>query len=165
MVASRSFPECTLTFDDRYSPLLISIWSGRADLEAAKWHGELNREASKVLVARGLPIVSISDALASERPGPDVRKFWADSIAQESREITEATIATFVAFGSPLMRGVLTAIGWLNAEARKIKTTATMAEAIELALAKLAEAGVARPEGLTGESYRPPDVSVTAASS
>lgn len=165
MVASRSFPECTLTFDDRYPPILISIWSGRADLEAAKWHGDLNRSASEALLARGLPIVSISEALASERPGPDVRKYWADSIAQESSEIIEGTIGTIVVFGSALMRGVLTAVGWLNPEARKIKTVATMAEAIDLALAKLDEAGVRRPAGLSGESYRPPEVSIPAASS
>jgi hypothetical protein len=141
----REFAESKVTFDDRYSPIIIMIWEGRSCIEAAQWGMSLQQEMTEKLVAAGQRFVSISDARKARRPEPSVRKYWADVLSKNTPESKAATLATYAVFDSALMRGVMTAIGWLSEEARSITTVATLGEAIEQGLAELDAAGIARP--------------------
>ena len=156
MPVSLRLAEMEVIFDDRYFPLLISTWTGRADLEAAKWHQEHHRAAIDRAVSEGLRVVSISMATRTQRPTPEVRKYWADSMSKTPAAHRAATLATFVVMTSAMMRGVMTAIGWLNEEARSIKTYPTLSSAIREGLALLEAEGLECPAGLDPDAYALP---------
>jgi hypothetical protein len=149
-------PEMVVIHDDRYAPIVITIWSGRANIEAARWHTELQEQDMQKAVAKGQKLISISDATKAERPGPEVRKFWADSLASTTPEQEAGTLSTYVVISSAVMRGVMTAIGWLSERARSIKSEPTLADAIRAALEDLDAAGIPRPAGLDPDGYTPP---------
>ena len=130
--------------------------SGKSGLDAAKWHNELQREELDALAAKGQKLISISDATQAERPSPEVRKYWAESLAETTPERDAATLATYVVINSAVMRGVMTAIGWLSERARAIKSVSSLSDAIRDALADLDAAGIPRPAGLDPDSYTPP---------
>lgn len=154
--AVRRFESCTVIHDDRYSPVLISIWDGQATLDAARWHDGVTNEATLRIIDGGGKLVSISDATKSIRPTPELRRYWAENLQNADPRIRENTLATYVVINSPMMRGAITAIGWLSAEARRITCVATLHDAITGALEQLDAAGLARPAGLDPESYMAP---------
>lgn len=145
-----------MIFDDRYSPVLISIWEGQATLKAAMWNTELNTRASEKVIAEGRQFVSISDATKSIRPTAEMRKYWADSMSNITDEMRNGTLISYVVIASAMMRGAMTAIGWLNPEARRIRSVATLREAIAASIESLKAAGQPVPEGLSPDSYVPP---------
>ena len=156
MATVRRFPETVVIHDDRFAPIVITIWSGTASVEVARWHNELQREDVRKAVAKGQRLVSISDATKADRPGPEVRKFWADALAETTPEQEAGTLSTYVVISSAVMRGVMTAIGWLSERARSIKSVPTLADAIRAALEDLDAEGIPRPSGLDPDSYTPP---------
>lgn len=151
----KEFDGARVIVDDRYPPVLITIWSGRATVPAARWSMEQTNALSKAFIDRYGAVVSISDATAAQRPAPDVRKFWADNMSAMP-EIARGTLGTFIVTTNPMMRGVLTAIGWLNEQARAMTHTATMGEALAKSLAALEQFGIAQPTGLQVDEYAPP---------
>ena len=145
-----------MIIDDRYAPVLISIWRGRSELENVKWHWAEHNAIIEEFVRRGQRFVLVSDASEAERPSPTVRKFFADSSDASPKEWADFTLANYVVFTSAVMRGTLTAISWVSERAARIKTAASVQEAIERALADLDAAGIPRPAGLDPANYRPP---------
>ena len=158
MLVSQEFADAHLTFDDRYFPIVVMRWDGLADIEAAKWGMDHLAGASKTAVARGTRLVSISDARRARRPSAEVRKYFAAESARGLPEQADVVINTYVVLDSALLRGALTAIGWLSPSVQSVKTTATIEEAIEQALQDLEANGVARPHGLSAATYTMPAV-------
>lgn len=156
MVKHRDFSsQCQIVIDDRYLPLLISTFVGRANVEAAKWHIETQNRIILDEARRGRRVVSISDSTRSDRPDAEARKYWAESMSQTPESVQAATLGNIVVVDSVLIRGALTAIGWLNPKARELETVRTLSQGIERAFAILIKAGVARPT-LDPHSYTPP---------
>lgn len=155
MLQRHEFSSGLVLHDARYSPVLISTWIGRSDLDAARWHASIERAAVTAAVRSGTRVVSISDATRAERPAPEVRKFWAEHVDSNPAELSDANLATFVVVASPLMRGVMTAIGWMSERARAIESFPSLAVAVEAALERLDEHGIPRPAELSTE-YRAP---------
>ena len=158
MPTSHSSGNASVIIDDRYLPVLISVWIGQADMENARWYNAENRRVMQELVDRGQPYVMISDAAAAERPTPAVRKYFAE-LADDNVEGSEVlSLANYVVITSAVMRGALTAIGWISERAARINSVGSLQEAIERALMDLDAAGVPRPDGLDPVSYRPPSL-------
>jgi len=159
----RQFSEMRVTFDDRYAPVIITLFKGRADLDTARWTTEVQRQATLDAMANGHKIVNISDATHAERPPPQVRRYWADTLKKAGPKALDGTLSSYVVIANPLMRGVMTAIGWLAEEVRMVRSVPTLSEAIRRGLEDLDAAGVPRPEGLSPETYVPPSAPDTGA--
>lgn len=155
MVRVGQFSQGRIVFDARYSPLLISTFFGKCDLEAAKWHTDLINQATLQAAKRGQRVISISDASHSDRPTAEARKFWADNMSTGSATVQSATVATYVVFTSAVVRGALTAIGWLNPEVKKIETFGTLPDALLAATRRLAKERLSAPE-LDPKGYQLP---------
>lgn len=157
MVKVGQFSHARIVFDARYSPLLITTFFGKCDLEAAKWHTELMNQATLDAARRGQRVITISDATHSDRPSPDARKYWADNMSTGSAVVKAATLGTYVVFNSAVVRGALTAIGWLNPEVKKIETFGTLAEAINAANLRFKKERITAPS-LDPKDYKLPQV-------
>lgn len=146
MVKIGQFSQARVVFDARYSPLLITTFFGKCDLEAAKWQTDLINQATIQAAKRGQRVITISDATHSDKPSAEARKYWADNMSTGSAAVQAATLGTYVVYTSAIVRGALTAIGWLNPEVKKIETFGTLADAIKSALARLKKERLQAPE-------------------
>jgi hypothetical protein len=63
---------------------------------------------------------------------------------------------SYVVLDSAVLRGAITAMGWLTRGGLRIKSCPTLPEALRETLARLEELGIAPPAGLDPESYRFP---------
>ena len=141
--------------DDRHIPVVIYLWSGATTVELASWHMAENERICAELVARKQKFVLVSDASASDRPSPAVRKVFAEAVERTPDSHGEFTLGNIVVISSPLMRGAMTALSWVTTKMAKMDTVATMQEGLERALGELDAAGVPRPEGLDPANYCP----------
>lgn len=153
---SRHFGKCSVSFDDRYAPIYVTAWMGQTSLEAAKWGLELQGGGAREQLRRGGRMIAISDATHVERPTPEVRKYFAEHAEELARTTHGVLLSSYVVTANPLVRGVITAVGWMSETARGVKGVATMREAIERALRDLENAGIPRPSGLDPLSYQLP---------
>lgn len=127
--------------DDRYSPLLLTHFRGELDIPMGEWfeataHRFVRREA-----ARGRKVVHINDASGTTRTSPEMRKFWADATKRAPAVVVENTLANVLVLTNPMMRGVITAVGWLNPEVAALKVYSSRDQAIEGSLKLLEAAG------------------------
>ncbi len=152
----REFAQSRIIIDDRYLPLLISTFHGKTEVAAANWHSEVNAKIGLEAARRGLRLVNISDATRSERPDADARKAWAESTERQPAAVRDATLATFVVVTSPLIRGAITAIGWVNPKLASLETFPTLTQAIEEGLRRLERDGQRVPT-IDPHAYEPPD--------
>jgi hypothetical protein len=157
MVRVGQFSHARIVFDARYSPLVITTFFGRCDLEAAQWHTELMNQATVEAARRGQRVITISDATHSDRPTPEARKYWADNMSTASAVAKAATLATYVVFTSAVVRGALTAIGWLNPDVKKIETFASLSDAIQAANLRFKKERITVPH-LDPKDYKLPQV-------
>lgn len=146
---------CEVVLDVRYAPIYISCWRGKPTIEAATWHAEQTDEYVEGIVSKHPKLVSIHCAILSERPDGDTRRFFAQRLATMPQLTRDAILENYVVVPNAMIRGALTAIGWLNERAKEIRKVPTLPAALENAFATLDEAGIARPEGLTPEYMSP----------
>lgn len=155
MIKVGEFAKARIIFDARYSPLLITTFYGNCDLQAATWHSETQNQIILEAAKKGKRVISVADATHSDRPNPDARKYWADNMSTGSPVIQAATLATFVVVSSTVVRGALTAIGWLNPEIKKIETFATLPLAISAARSRFVRERLPMPN-LEPDGYQLP---------
>lgn len=153
---TREFGEARVTFDDRFLPVLIVTFEGANTVEASEWFGARYVEVLERAHARSEKVVSISDASRAERPGPEVRRFYAEWMATIPQHLQDTTLGSIAVITNPLMRGAMTAIGWINEEVRNVESVASLEDGIRLALEKLDSVQAARPDGLQPAEYRAP---------
>jgi hypothetical protein len=140
-VEIRRFPGGFLVLDDRYAPLLVSTFVGRADLASTKWYGEVYTASVRRQASKGRKVISINDATRAERPTPDARKGWAEMADRSPADVQDAVLASYVVLDNPLLRGAVTAIGWMTDKVRGLESFKTVDQAIEAAVARLAKEG------------------------
>ncbi|MEZ4340370.1 MAG: hypothetical protein R3B82_27435 [Sandaracinaceae bacterium] len=158
MPSSKRFGSATVTFDDRFVPIIVVVWEGQTTLEAAKWGMEQQQRVMSELTRRRERFILVSDASGAHRPSPEVRRFFATASEEQPVELRRHALSSYVVLSSGLMRGVMTAVGWLSEAARSVRSVATLREALERSLEDLDAAGVTRPEGLDPTSYDPSEV-------
>lgn len=89
--------------------------------------------------------ILIQDATDSEPASPKVRKRQAEWLKQHEARLAELTIATVFVIPSSFVRGVLTAILWLQPLPMPHHVCSTLEEALEWSEMRLAELGLAPP--------------------
>jgi hypothetical protein len=149
-----------VVIDDRYAPLIVASFMGETDLELGRWFVEANRKLLLQHAASGRRMLSICDATLATKPTPEMRRFWADFSNASTQTMKDATLATFIVVNSPLLRGAITAIGWLSPALRDLESFSTIDEAVRDGAARLARAGTPIPQ-LSG-AYQLPELAVKA---
>lgn len=135
-----------LVVDDQYGPVIISTFIGHTDVDGAGWHERVHLELIRKHSQGQKRVVSISDATQARRPSAEARKFWAESAKRTSEASEEMVLATLVVINNPVIRGAITAIGWMSEAVRAVEPFSTLNAAIAEARARLAGAGFVAPD-------------------
>lgn len=135
-----------VVLDDRYAPLVITTFLGETDLELGQWFTEANKKIFVSQAALGRRVVSISDATYARKPSPEMRRFWAETSNNAGDSMKQASLATFIVVNSALLRGAITAIGWLSPALRDLESFANIDDAVREGLARLIKAGLPVPK-------------------
>ena len=94
------------------------------------------------IISRAEKTLTILDARRAIRSPPSQRKKQADWIKMHADQLRRYSLGTAFVLTSPLVRGVLTAILWLQPLPSDYVVVGTMAEAEDWAAAKLRDAGL-----------------------
>jgi hypothetical protein len=133
----------SVVVDDRFAPLLISTFVGEVDLPLGQWFEDTIHKLILREAARGRRVINIHDASRSTRTSPDMRRFWADIEKRTPPIVEAAVLANMIVITSAVMRGVITAVGWLNPKVAALKTYPNLDAALAEGLRLLAQAGTA----------------------
>ena len=106
------------------------------------WHTGVMHKA----MAQKQRLVVVTDARAVTGTPPDVRAVVGKWISDSPREFEEMTLESVVVLQSALMRGVLTAVGWLSTRKVRLTVFATLPEAWESGVAALKRIGQEPPK-------------------
>lgn len=144
--------DAEVVLDDSLSPILIATWFGSPTAKTIDafhaWADERIADAR----SRGEHLVLINDSTDSGRPDADARrKFTAHDFD------TNVLIAVPTVITNPLIRGAMTAVGWMIGEKMKRVTTwRTMPDAFDHARTALREAGSHPPPPARINAYSRP---------
>lgn len=127
--------------DARYAPLIVSCFVGDVDLAVGKWYEDNLAEVILGETAGGRRVVNVNDASRSIRTSPDMRKFWAEMSERNSEMMAERTLGNIIVVTNPLMRGVITAVSWLNPRVAKMQVLPSFERAVAEAVSRLSGAG------------------------
>jgi hypothetical protein len=141
----RRIGDSLIYLDARYFPTIITTWVGTANVENCEWFASWYDAQIDRAIAEGVKIVSISDTLDASRPPPEVRKFFADWMDRLGDRADEGSLQSIAIIPNPLMRGALTAVGWVNPKARLVKGVASLSDALHSAQAAYESRGLAAP--------------------
>lgn len=127
----------------------ITIDEGRFPLVTVTFVGDVSNDEFKAylerldrLLARGEPNAMVMDARRSARSPAIQRKLQADWIKEREALLRRLSCGTAFVITSPLVRGVLTAILWLQPMPQPHTVVATPEEAEAWAIAKLRARGL-----------------------
>jgi hypothetical protein len=146
-----------IAMDDTYFPVLVATWMGAPTEKSVRayfqWLGEMLARARR----EGTPLVNVTDAGPAKTPGPDVRRLISElTKAWEATGADAKAVTAYVVVDNALIRGVLTALGWLHGDLH-VTHVSTCAEALDGALLALARARKPAPVGLSPEKWRRPE--------
>lgn len=135
--------------DDGLAPILIVTWWGAATPRTIDgFHAWVDRHVAAA-AASGTKLALVNDSTDAERPSPDARRRYIEHDVDPTILIAAPTVVT-----NPLVRGAMTAVGWVMGERMKAVTShATMIEALEQARATLLAAGVRVPASARFDGY------------
>jgi hypothetical protein len=146
----------SVVIDPRGWPIVIATWFGEpTELLVDRYFAAHDVILDRARKARER-IVLITDAFATERPSAKARKRITDLTAAQPSDVMALTVASYVVIENPMIRGVVTALSWVNPKMAESQNVATITIALERALASLDQAGIPRPKGLTPAGYRRP---------
>lgn len=129
--------DAELVLDDRLSPILIATWFGSASAKTIDaFHAWVDERISDAR-SRGEHLALINDSTDANRPSPAVRgKFT------EHEFDTKILIAIPAVITNPLVRGAMTAAGWVLGDRMKgVTSCSTLPDAFDQARTALREAG------------------------
>lgn len=141
MVAINEGKKGVVIVDNRYAPLIVSTFSGEVELDQGLWYERVSLELIGREATAGRRVVSIHDASRVTRTSAEMRRFWADMSARNSATLESRTLASVVVVSNALMRGVLTAVGWMNPKVAALKLFPTLDAAVADAQKLLQAAG------------------------
>jgi len=130
--------ESLIIADDDRAPILVTTWFGAATLKNVDRFFAWAEARAALAKKSGSCLVLICDALNAERPGPEVRQAFT-----RMQLDSEVVIASPVVLTNPLVRGAMTAIGWIMGDRMKgVTSWSTIEEAVDAARKALAARGV-----------------------
>jgi len=145
----------SIVVDEGHWPVVIATWFGEpteALVEKYFAHTVLQYKRAREGRER---FVLITDTYATDRPSPKARKRIADLAAKYRPESKECTLHAITIIESALIRGVVTALSWVQPELAETENVGSFDVAIQRALAALRAAGVAPPAVLPKRQERP----------
>lgn len=137
----RSSSRTVVAVTDRHLPLLLSTLRGDLNLEAVQRHDRQVNDIIQEQLACRRSLVYVVDARGLSMPSAVVRRYWADRV-NESRNVLEAMLGTFIVVDNTFLRGALTAIAWMTDAARLLSYTPNLDDAVARANATLTERGL-----------------------
>lgn len=140
MVETNEGPTGAIIIDDRYSPLLVVSYFGELQLAQGQWF-EQHMQRLIASSRHRERLVTVHDASRSTKTSPEMRKFWAEMSARASANPSARTLADLLVITSAIMRGVITAVGWLNPEVAKMRVFPSLEAALTEATKLLTAAG------------------------
>jgi hypothetical protein len=136
--------DCNVVIDTRALPIVFTTWTGVPDGALVDAYFAAQTQQSLLLRSRGDKMVMISDCRAMGRATPTTRQRIAEHTTAQ-RELYNATIVgSCSVFSSALVRGVVTALGWLDPGMR-VPTFASLEAALVWADETLRAAGMMAP--------------------
>lgn len=160
LVTLRGAGDCSVVLDFRALPIVFSTWTGVPDIGLVDAYFAAQTEASLLLRSRGDTMVMISDCRAMGRATPTTRQRIAEHTVAQRDLYNQTMLGSCSVFSSALVRGVVTALGWLDPGMR-VPTFATLEAALAWANETIVAAGLVAPRvdlgvveraGLTGRS-------------
>ena len=147
----------SIIIDERTLPIVVTTWFGEATERIIDdyfdWFGARLARAR----ASRERFVLLTDTYAIERPTPMVRKRLAERTkAQNPADAKAATIGSVVVIENALVRGAVTALGWILPSLSDSEFVGSIGEAIDSSLALLAKEGLAPPPRFSRATYRRP---------
>ncbi len=141
-----------MVLDDRLAPILIATWFGTATGKTIDGFRDWVEAQIVAAQARNEVLALINDSLDADRPSPAARTKFSALTFDPTVVIALPTVIT-----NPMVRGVMTAVGWVIGERMKAVTTwATLPEAFESARTALREAGARPPPPSRINGYQRP---------
>ena len=153
-----SSPIGSVALDDRTYPVVFVTWIGVADAATLRpffeWNGQILRRAVKERRTFSM----ITDATRAGRPDAAARSIIAELTKQMQRTHADADVYRVVGpivVDNPLVRGALTAVGWIMGTSLDAEYADSCPAAIALVQKRFAERGADWPVGLTARGYVP----------
>jgi hypothetical protein len=130
-----------VAIDERYLPLVVSCFIGDVNLSLGAWYEKTIHDVVQDETMSERRIVNIHDATHTTRTSPEMRKFWAELSTRNAETVGVRTLHNFIVVSNPIMRGVVTAVTWLNPSVSQIQVFANLQRAVTEASARLGAAG------------------------
>ena len=162
MSAWKDFGSGSVVIDDRYLPTIVSTFYGEVTLEAATWHGTTHQALVEAQARRGARIVTITDSSHTKAPSAEVRRYWAHLTKTFPQNVKDATLLAIVVIKNPVIRGIMTALVWLNPELAAVEVYDSMEVALHTARERLRADRQPAPPDVKNYAI-PPDSSAVAA--
>ncbi len=139
------------------SPCMALVGVGAfAGLEQGAWLEDLTLELARQEAGRGRNVICLYDTSHATRTRPEMRRFWSELSKRSGDEMRRLLLGTIVVITNPLMRGVMTAVAWLDPRVAQAEVRESMPRALERA--KQILEGHGRGDELTISQYFTPDV-------
>lgn len=146
----------SIALDDAYFPIIVATWFGAATESAVRAYFSWLHEMLARAASEKVPLVNVTDAGPAANPSASVRRLVAElTLGWGKVNGSQYPITSYVIIENPLIRGALTAIGWMHGD-MKSNNVATCAQALDLAIADLTRAGHRAPPGLDPRRWRRP---------
>jgi hypothetical protein len=147
-----------LVMDVRHPPIVIATWFGKASIDTVEAFFHVSMAAYREAIARGTPHVLITDTVDSDMPDAAIRAHIAE-LTKAQNETLAATAdlnyGSYVVISNPIIRGALTAIGWLTGGMDNVNVS-SCTEAIARAKEDYEARGGRWPASLTADGYTRP---------
>ena len=148
----------SVALDDRTYPVVIATWIGVADAVTLRAFFDWNNEIVARATRERRVFSMITDATRAGRPDAAARSLIAELTEQMQRDHKDADayrVAGPVVVDNPLVRGALTAVGWIMRSGLETQYSESCAAAIAYVQKRFADRGASWPEGLTPTGYVP----------
>lgn len=146
----------SVVVDDRSWPVVFATWFGEATVPLVEEYFAHHATLIERARAERTRIVLVTDTFGADRPSPKARKRIGELSAAQAATVAPHTLKSIVVIESALLRGVVTALAWIDPGLAQSENIASIEGAIERALALLDGAGIPRPKALTASGYRRP---------
>lgn len=146
----------SIVIDERMKPVLITTWFGEATVKIIDEYFDWNDARMARARATGERLVIMSDTHLIDRPTPMVRKRIAERTKASSPDYAKATIGSVIVIENALVRGAVTALGWILPSLSESRFVASIDEGVDYCQTLLEKEGLRPPPGFSRATYRRP---------
>ncbi len=153
-----SSPIGSVALDDRTFPVVFVTWIGVADAATLRPFFEWNAQILRRAVKERRPFSMITDATLAGRPDAAARSIIAELTQQMQRNHADADpyrVLGPIVVDNPLVRGALTAVGWIMGNGLEVEYADSCPSAITLVQKRFEDRKADWPTGLTARGYVP----------